>query len=248
MKLICYRTSKSLPVIRPAPADRPWMDATPHRHAYRCLPLSMANACGWEIINQTSFSAIWDGGMELDSIKIRCSHKEVPAMSHFGSGILTFPVEGLFTTEPKVQLWAGGSPNRVKDGIQPLTGIMETEWSPYTFTMNWRFTRAHQRVRFEKDEPFCFIMPVSLELQESMEPEIRSLGDNPQLEEKYHSWRNSREKFNEELSDPDSDAVAKGWQKNYHRGQQPDGSSPENLHRTKVRLKKFANKTEGSSA
>ena len=27
-------------------------------------------------------------------------------------------------------LWVGGSPNHVKDGIQPLTGVVETFWSP----------------------------------------------------------------------------------------------------------------------
>ena len=31
--------------------------------------------------------------------------------------------------------------NQPKDAIQPLTAIVETDWAPFTFTMNWKFTR-----------------------------------------------------------------------------------------------------------
>ena len=34
-----------------------------------------------------------------------------------------------------------GPMNGIKDGIAPLSGVIETDWSPYSFTMNWRFTR-----------------------------------------------------------------------------------------------------------
>ena len=36
--------------IRPAPVERLWMDRTNERSAYRCLPLNIANAHGWEIL------------------------------------------------------------------------------------------------------------------------------------------------------------------------------------------------------
>ena len=42
-----------------------------------------------------------------------------------------------------------------KDGIYPLTGVIETDWSPYTFTMNWRFTRRNHRVHFDAGEPYA---------------------------------------------------------------------------------------------
>ena len=51
--------------------------------------------------------------------------------------------------------------NRPKDAIAALTGLIETDWSPYSFTMNWQFARTHTAVRFiEKGEPFCHLMPV----------------------------------------------------------------------------------------
>ena len=38
--------------------------------------------------------------------------------------------------------------------MQPLVGLIETDWLPFPFTMNWVFTRPG-RVRLEKGEPFC---------------------------------------------------------------------------------------------
>lgn len=240
MKFNFYPTSGKPPSIRPASASRQWMDETPERFAHRCLPLSIANASGWEILNRSDFSAVWHGTPAIESIRIRSEDGETPmAISHFGSGVLTFHITGLFETDPGISLWVGGSPNHIKDGIQPLTGVVETFWSPYSFTMNWKFTRAGQRVWFEKDEPICFIFPMSLDLLESSEPAIRSLSDNPDLSANHAEWSRSRRNFIEDLKEPESEARRRKWQKTYHHGVKPDGSKPESGHRTKMRLKPF---------
>ncbi|MBT5435350.1 MAG: hypothetical protein HOK83_17005, partial [Rhodospirillaceae bacterium] len=56
--------------IVPAPVTRAWMDATPDRHAYRCLPLNIANAYGWQILNPSSFRVRWDGGSGREALTI----------------------------------------------------------------------------------------------------------------------------------------------------------------------------------
>ena len=61
-ELVCYLHAGWAPLIRPAPATRAWMDATPEAFAYRCLPLNIANAHGWEILSPCGFEAVWDGG------------------------------------------------------------------------------------------------------------------------------------------------------------------------------------------
>ncbi|WP_256375668.1 DUF6065 family protein [Chelativorans sp. J32] len=60
--------------IRPAPLEREWMDNTDQRFAYRCLPLNIANAHGWELLCTTAFSAIWDGRPSIDAIRLKSSH------------------------------------------------------------------------------------------------------------------------------------------------------------------------------
>jgi hypothetical protein len=42
MKLTLFTLGGPPPLIRPEPVERDWMDASPQRFAYRCLPLNIA--------------------------------------------------------------------------------------------------------------------------------------------------------------------------------------------------------------
>jgi hypothetical protein len=245
MKLIAYLAESHRIDIRPAPVERAWMDATDQRFAYRCLPLNIANGMGWELICQSGFAAEWNGKPGLDAVAVRPDPgTSAPALSHFGHGILTFHVPCLFRTEPGYDLVAQGPINRPKDAIAPLTGVIETDWAPYGFTMNWMFTRANTIVRFERGEPFCHVFPMKRGELETIEPEIRSIATEPDLALQYQNWQESRRRFNEELRAPGSPAQLQKWQKQYYQGIAPDGSGGAQDHRTRVRLKAFAGLSE----
>ena len=219
MKLTAFVVDGHTVDIRPAPVERDWMDNTDQRYAYRCLPLSIANAHGWEILCAAGFTAVWDGGRAIEAVKVTPDPGErAPALGHFGSGVLTFHVSCLFRTEPGFDLMAQGPVNCPKDAIAPLTGIIETDWSPFSFTMNWMFTRPGVPVRFEKGEPFCHLMPVRRGELETVEPELRLLSENPELKREHEAWTANRSKFNADLRQPGSAAQAEKWQKLYHRG------------------------------
>jgi len=239
MKLICYPTSGQPPKIIPAPLERDWMQATSEAFAYRCLPLNIANAHGWFVLNEVPFVARWDGGDGLDAVRVDSLAREpaqLLASSHFGHGVLTFTITGLFRTEPGYDLVVTGPINSVKDGIQPLTGIVETDWSPSTFTMNWLFTRKNAPVAFDRDEPICMIYPLPRNLVESTEPEFRELSSDPEVERAYREWADSRLNFNEALKVEGSDAQSRKWQKDYFSGRSP--TAPRD-HRTKIRARPF---------
>ncbi|MDX1922571.1 MAG: DUF6065 family protein [Alphaproteobacteria bacterium] len=241
MKLTAY-TFDNLPFeIRPAPFERAWMDATRERYAYRCLPLTIANTHGWEILCPSRFGAVWDGGENMQSIQLIEDPVIKPyAVSHFGFGILTFHIHALFRTEPGFDMFVQGPVNQPKDGIAPLSGVVETDWSPYTFTMNWKFTRKDHPVFFEKDEPFCHIFPVRRSDLELMEPGTRPLTDVPELKREYDTWNASRTGFIADLKQAGTEAYVNKWQKLYQRGVMPDGetqTAPE--HRTRLRVKPF---------
>src|SRR5262245_17978250 len=155
MKLTCYALTPDPLPLRPAPGTRAWMDAIPDRHAYRCLPLAIANAHGWEIGSPCSFEATWNGWPKPTDIKLRAldGYPKLGdiVVSHFAFGIVTFHLTYLFRTEPGWDLFATGPLNRPKDGIAPLSGVIETDWMPYPFTMYWQMTRSGT-VRFAKGE------------------------------------------------------------------------------------------------
>lgn len=242
MKLICYATSGPPPKIVPAPLERDWMEATQDGFAYRCLPLNIANAHGWLILNSAPLVARWDGGDGKEAISVETEEVEgvhsPPALSHFGHGVLTFHVNALFRTEPGYDLFVTGPTNALKDGIQPLSGVIETDWATSTFTMNWRFTRKHTPVAFEIDEPICMLFPVQRGLVESVEPEHRALESNPELLAQHAQWAQGRQTFIDDLNVEDSEARWRKWQKEYFRGDIPGAPKPDN-HRTKLRVKPF---------
>lgn len=227
--------------IRPAPVDRDWMEATPQRYAYRCLPLNIANAHGWEVLCPSGFAIGWTGGADNAAVVIQADPgTTAPAVSHFGQGIFTFHIHALIRTQPGYDLWVQGPVNRPKDGVYPLTGVVETDWMPFTFTMNWKFTRPGVLLRFEKGEPFCHIFPVRRGELEQFHPVLADITDNPQLKADFDTWSASRNGFNADLKQPGSEARKAGWQKTYYRGVDAEGRPVgADDHRTRVRLRPF---------
>ena len=237
-KLVCYQINENAPKIVPARSERAWMDATKQRYAYRCLPLTIANSMGWELLCPLPVSAEWNGGPELEDITVKVEGAEKPdvlAQSHFGHGVLRFQTSYLFRTDPGSALWVRGSPNSPKDGIAPLDGIVETDWLNFTFTMNWMFTRPG-RVTFEKDEPFCFIMPIGYHALDELVPEIVPIAADAELKAAYEAYGKLRLDFNAKLAANDPEILKQGWQKWYLRGEDPSGEPGNPQHVSKLRL------------
>lgn len=241
MRLIAYRTLAASPVIRPASPRRAWMDATANKFAYRCLPLTMGSQYGWELLCPSTFEACWHGGDATRSITVvRIGPGSGPLPeSHFGGGILTFHPCHLFRTEAPYQLFVSGPANVRKDGIASMTAVVETDWLPFTFSMNWMFTRPGVTVRFEEGEPFCQFFPVHGDLLEQVEPEVRSIESDPKLMTHYREWTDSRNSFNEGLKVPGSEANKKKWQQFYHHGTLHTGEPAATHHRTRLNLRPF---------
>jgi hypothetical protein len=249
-RLIAYAIhprSDMLP--EPAAPTRDWMDETNQRNAYRCLPLVIANQSGWVLRSPTPFSVRWNGGTRATDLRIWFprGHRDPRICSHFGNGILTIGIPHLFRTPPGINLWVKGPANAIKDGIQALEGVVETDWSDYTFTMNWRVTRPNHLIRFEQDEPVCMIVPVPRGLAESLEPISTSLRSDRELHRRFRRWDKSRTAFNTALAERDEEAVAQAWQRDYQLGR-GGAAGPIAGHQTKLHLRSFRKQSSVPSA
>ena len=129
--------------------------------------------------------------------------------------------------------------NAPRDGAAALTGIVETDWLPQPFTMNWLFTAPGGPLVWEKGEPICHVFPVRLDALEATEPEIRDLASDPALLARYQQWATSRAQFNQDLRVDGSAAQEEKWQKHYARGRHPDGTAGTTEHRTKLKVREF---------
>ncbi len=100
MKLQCYALHDFAPRLIAAPAQRQWMDEFVDRHAYRCLPLSIANAHGWEALCPAKIEVEWNGGSTVGDVAVRAL-KALPGgqpiehfcRSNFSRGIVTFHLD-----------------------------------------------------------------------------------------------------------------------------------------------------------
>lgn len=201
----------------------------------------MANAHGWEMLCPSAFEALWTGGDGPEAIhvvRLNTGSGELPG-NHFGAGVLTFVPGHLFRTESPYNLYVTGPPNIRKDGIAPLSAIVEATWAPYTFTMNWLFTRVGVPVRFEEGEPYCHFFPIHRTCVEEVEPAWGELADDPELQTRLHQWTESRLAFNSALHIPGTRAAQDEWQRFYTRGTFPTGETASKDHQTRLNVKPF---------
>jgi len=100
--------------------------------------------------------------------------------------------------------------------------------------MNWQMTRPGT-VRFDKDEPLCMVFPVPRGVLETVEPEIFSLDDEPELKAQTMAWKERRDDFMNKFNAKDAATLKEGWQRYYCLGKRPDGPTPpQHLHKLRL--------------
>lgn len=231
--------------IRPAPRSRPWLDVRPASAGKHCLPLLIANQSGWELINPQTFVVTWSGDGSRESVSIEGSAGRYtgPAHSGFGAGILSFTVPFLFRTPPRWNLLVRGPANRPKDGISALEGVVETDWSVATFTMNWQLTRPGVSVRFEEGEPFCMVVPQPRGLVEQFKPELRDISSDPATKAATKQFIESRrDDHRARFLGENGFADMPPFNRQYFRGRYPhDNRAVE--HQTRLVVPEFADRS-----
>ena len=239
--LTAYRLRPDPAPMVPAEPRRAWMDATDQRYAYRCVPLTIANATGWELLSPVACTLRWSGGARADAIEVTAEDPDAQAQvasflhSHFGSGIVTFSPGYLFRTSPGWALWVRGAPNQPYGNLQPLEGIVETDWLPFTFTMNWRFSHPGA-LHIARGERLCFVTPVPHAALGEVAPRIADLSEDPDLAARFAQWHDSRQGFITGLRARDPETVKQGWERRYLRGDTLGAGAPD-FHITRRRMK-----------
>jgi len=240
MRLDAYVVGNdSLFSLSPASAKRSWMDGSPDRFANRCLPLRMANQAGWCVRLKEPVDVLWTGRRGIGGVQVEGSERvKLDVASHFGNGIVTFRLPWLFRTEPGYNLLVRGPANDPKDGLSPLEGLVETDWSVASFTMNWQITRPHQRFTFGDGDTVCMLVPSRRGELESFRPRAGALQPESELAQKHKAWRASRTAFLRDLNEREPVATRAAWQRDYFVGRDSEGqAAPE--HQMKLALADF---------
>ena len=102
--------------------------------------------------------------------------------------MITFNLPFLFRTPRDINLWVKGPTNWPKDGVTALEGLVESDWTSASFTMNWKITRPNQLVRFERGEPICMVLPYPRHYLERFEPAQLPLAADKDVHDAYVQW------------------------------------------------------------
>lgn len=224
--------------------ERVWFEGFPDRFPYRCLPLAIANQAGLQLAMDFQVTVVWDGTPATSGIHVASPDKRAASFlsGHFGYGVLTFSIPYLFRTKGDVGMLVTGPFNEPKEGAVALTGIVETGWSPFTFTMNWKMLVPRRAVTWEAGEPFCQLVPIDLGLIKDVKAIERKITDDPELNQRYTEWAESRRKFNAELKAAPRAPGPSPWQKHYFQGRlldgQPGTESGRHLTKTSTEVEK----------
>ena len=231
MKVKILRIDDMPLTIKPGEKKRQWMDETPGKYAYRCLPLSMANCTGWDLFAIDDFMISWNGSFDQRDLQVNYSsggHHFIT--SSFGSGIFTVHTGMLFRTEPGWDMLVTGSPNHIVDFASPLSGVVETWWNDFTFTMNWKLHKPGSYL-WNKEVPICRVLPIPHDYD--IVTEMIDLTEDRAQQKRYEDWANSRQEIIKDIehvyaTGKDGKRVKAGqpkteWEKDYYSGKRKNG-------------------------
>ncbi len=173
------------------------MDETYNKHAYQCLPMTVANVYGWEIQLEERLVVQWDGGNTPPVIlegETTTSGRTQAVSSIIG--MISINMGWVINTEEGYNTWISGSPNYFVDGAAPLTATIPSYWWPDESQMNWKITKVGEPVVFEAGTPFCFFNIYDNSVLEDVEIMVSSLWDDMELVESRMKYGDMKAKNN----------------------------------------------------
>jgi len=138
------------------------------KHAYFCLPLTIANQYGFIVKSLFNFTLIWDGTPSAGGVRVlfQESQKTINELvglqkinSHFGMGTITIQNGFSIRTPPGVNTYIGNPPNIFIDGIGHMTAVVETDNLRRDFTFNLKITRPNHQIDIKRGDCIGFFMP-----------------------------------------------------------------------------------------
>lgn len=144
---------------------RDWMDASWDHHAYRCLPVTLANFLGWTFSFPKDISFIWNSQttqVEIVSGKEYADTRRANQSISFNSGLV-------FESDENITLMTMPVPNQFIDGIQAFTALLSTSVFRGPLPIVYKVTRPDTLITIPAGTPIGSIMPISLTALESTE-------------------------------------------------------------------------------
>jgi hypothetical protein len=197
-EIILYRLQEESPIfpVVPLTIKRKWMSESWQKHAYKCLPLNIANQYGYAVLCPADFTLDWWGGRDPRDVDFDVAsgseYMKNHIYSYFGEGTFTIHVDFMIKTPEGFSTYIRGVPNEAKKGVKPLDAIVETDWLPFTFTYNFLLTEPGTYT-FKKNEPLFVFFPIERNTVENFKLKEYRIQDNPELLKDFNEYGDKRD-------------------------------------------------------
>lgn len=170
--ILVYKNIEDSASISQISVNRSWMDETSNKHAYQCLPVSIANTLGWGISFPEDISFIWDGISDTtDShVQILSGHKYCSTAR--GNATISFNTYLNFKTDENVTTLIMPVPNEFNDYAQCFTSLISTSFYKSMLPIAWKITKPNEKIIIPAGTPIASIIPISLTSLQDFQIEI----------------------------------------------------------------------------
>ena len=194
------RTHPGAPEIRQSRLKRDWMDETYNKHAYQCLPMTVANVSGWELVLPHDVVVTWDDRLSTARvIEGEFTKSGWHLVQNSITGMVSFALGYSIRTEPGIHIALSGSPNFYLDGAFPLAATVPTDWWPDEVNMNWAITKTNTEILFPAGMPYAFFTICRpLDLSEAIFTTSNMWEDQDLVKERSEYNRNKFKKLEDE--------------------------------------------------
>lgn len=188
--------------IQPGHPQREWIDLTPmpvppgkdkdsggKGFAKRCLPLLIANQLGWDIVTEFQYTIVskTNGQFDFQWTDERGRPNVSAPQNNFSANLCTWALPWVFETPPGWDMLVMPVPNwPMPRGVAVVSGVVETDHSPASFTLNWRVDPETQ-VWVQRGDPIARIVPYPTDALEGS-----SIEYDEEVPEGFPAWSAAR--------------------------------------------------------
>jgi hypothetical protein len=156
------KTNRGLFDISPMYIKRDWMDATSDNHAYRCFPVTQANAIGYSISCKEDIEFIWDGVSDQSQDHINIISAPEGSYSGRGQASISFSTGLVFRTEQNVSLLTINPVNYFNNDFETMSNLISTSFYDNPLPLAIKSKSANKNIVIKSGTPLATIIPISL--------------------------------------------------------------------------------------
>lgn len=170
-----YKEQKDCAIIEQMSVQRNWMDETSHRHAYQCMPVSLANTLGWGISFPEEISFIWDGISDTSNehVNVITGHKYCTTSR--ANGTLSFNTYLNIETDENTTTLVMPVPNELNSDAQCLSALISTSFYQSAIPIAWKILIPNKKIIIPAKTPVAVVLPISLSELNNSEMHVKNI-------------------------------------------------------------------------